>query len=227
MGETLGEESTMKKCKFEDMIHDYLFDRLDEKQREKFEKHYFDCSQCFEKMKRTDEMIAVVKAHGSEIFRDVRTPQRTRHSMLEPVMDFLTPRQWAAAVISAALILVVAIGIVPNLKKSSPQFSINEDLVRGSSITLISPVMNDLPRIPSEFRWQSLGDNIAYKLFIYHQEELLWSTATEDNFVILSEKTKSLMSPAMNYSWQVKAFSREGILIAISSRVQFNFLPEK
>jgi hypothetical protein len=217
----------MKKCNFENLIDDYLFERLDETQKEKFEEHYFNCPQCFEKMKRTDEMIAVIKANGSEIFRDVYAPRKTKLSSLEPVLAFLTPRQWAMAAVSAALILVVAIGIIPNLKTASPEFFINDDLVRGSSITLISPVINNLDQIPSEFRWQRLGDNVEYKLFIFHQEELLWSTTTEENFVTLSDNTKSLMVPAETYSWQVKAFSPEGTLIAVSSRVQFNFVTSK
>ncbi len=209
------------------MIDEYLFDRLDKKQTEKFEEHYFNCPQCFEKMKQTDEMIAVIKANGSEIFRDVYAPRKTRRSRLEPVLAFLTPRQWAMAAVSAALILVVAIGIVPNRKTTSPEFFINDDLVRGSSITLISPVMDNLDQVPSEFRWQSLGDNPEYKLFIYHQEELLWTTTTKDNFVILSENIKSLMAPGKMYSWQVKAFSPAGTLIAVSSCIQFNFVISK
>ena len=219
----------MKKCNFENLIDEYLFDRLDETQKEKFEEHYFNCPECFEQMKQTDEMIAVIKSNGSEIFRDVYAPERTRRSRsrLEPVLAFLTPRQWAMAAVSAALILVVAIGIIPNLKTSSPEFFINDDLVRGSSIALISPVINNLDQVPSEFRWQSLGDNIEYKLFIFHQEELIWSTTTNDNYVTLSENTKSMMVPHKKYSWQVKAFSSEGTLIAVSSRVQFNFITSK
>lgn len=217
----------MKKCHFESLIDDYLFERLDENQKEKFEEHYFNCPQCFEKMKQTDEMITVIKAKGSEIFHDIYAPRKTRFSWLEPVLAFLTPRQWAMAAVSAALILVVAFGVIPNLKTTSPEFFINEDLVRGSSITLISPVIDNLNQVPSEFRWKSLGDNTEYKLFIYYQEELLWSTTTKDNFVVLSEKIKSLMAPGKNYSWQVKAFSQEGTLIAVSSRVQFNFQNSK
>jgi hypothetical protein len=217
----------MKKCNFENLIDDYLFDRLDETQKEKLEEHYFNCPQCFEKMEQTDEMIAVIKANGSEIFRDVYAPQKTSRSWLEPALSFLTPRQWAVAAVSAALILVVAIGVIPNLKTTPPEFFINDDLVRGFSIILISPVIDNLDQVPSEFRWQSLGDNTEYKLFIYHQEELLWSTTTKDNFVTLSENTKSLMAPVKKYSWQIKAFSPEGTLIAVSSRVHFNFVTSK
>ena len=217
----------MKKCKFENLIDEYLFDRLDATQKKSFEEHYFNCSQCFEKMQEKNEMIAVIKAKSNEIFQDVYAPTKIKRSWLEPVMAFLTPRQWAMAAVSAALILVVAIGVIPSLKTSPPEFFINDDLVRGSSITLISPVIDNLDRIPSEFRWQSLGENTEYKLFIFHQEEQLWSTTTRENFVTLSENIKSLMAPGKKYSWQVKAFSSEGTLIALSSRVQFNFLASK
>jgi len=217
----------MKKCKLENLIDDYLFDRLDETQKEKFEEHYFNCPQCFEKMEQTDEIIAVIKANGSEIFRDVYAPQKARRSRLESVLAFLTPRQWTMAAVSAALILVVAIGVIPNLKTTSPEFFINDDLVRGSSIALISPVIDNLDQVPSEFRWQSLENNTEYKLFIYHQEELLWTTTTKDNFVTLSENIKSLIAPSKKYSWQVKAFSPGGTLIAVSSRAQFCFVTSK
>jgi len=218
-----GEESTMKKCMFEDFIDDYLFNRLGRTQREAFEEHYFNCSHCFEKMAERDELITVVKAKGNEIFRDVYAPETAEHSWVETVAAFLTPRQWALAAVSAALILIVALGILPNLKTEAPEFFINDELVRGSSIRLISPVIDNLAQIPSAFRWQSLGENIEYKLFIYDNGNLLWNTTTEDNSITLSEEIKNLLTPGKEYSWQVKAFSAEGALIAVSSRVQFKF----
>lgn len=217
----------MKKCKFENLIDDYLLNRIDDKQKESFEEHYFNCSRCYEQMEAKSEMIAVIKAKGEEIFQTVYAPEKIRRNWLEPVLAFLTPRQWAMAAVSAALILVVAVGIIPNLKKGTPEFFVNDDLVRSSSITLISPVIDNLDQIPSEFRWQDIGENTEYKLFIYHQEELLWSTTTKESFVILSENTKSQMTSDKQYSWQVKAFSPEGTLIAVSNRVQFNFSPQK
>lgn len=214
----------MKQCKFEDLIDDYLFDRLDEPQREAFEIHYFDCSHCFEKMKERDEMINVVKVKGGEIFKDVYAAEKAKRSRLESVYAFLTPRQWAVAAVSAALILVVALGIIPQLKTKAPEFFINEDLVRGTSISLISPVIDNLKQVPSEFRWQAVGENAEYRIFIYHGNDLLWSTNTEGNFVKLTEEIKALLTPGQKYSWQVKAFSPEGTLIAVSSRVQFDIV---
>ncbi len=211
----------MKKCKFEDLIDGYLYNRLDETQKQTFESHYFDCSQCFEKMRERDEMITVIKAKGGEIFQDVYTPEKAERSWLESVYAFLTPRQWTLAAVSAALILVVALAILPQLKTKSPEFFINEDLVRGSSISLISPVIDNLKQVPSEFRWQPLGEDTEYRIFIYHENELLWSTNTKKSFVNLTEEIKANLTPGHKYSWQVKAFSPKGTLIAVSSRVQF------
>ncbi len=214
----------MKKCNYDDLIDDYLFDRLDETQKQEFETHYFECSYCFEMMRDRDEMINVIKARGSEIFQDVYAPEKVTRSWLESAYAFLTPRQWALAAVSAALILVVAVGIIPQLKTKSPEFFINEDLVRGSSITLISPVIDNLVQVPSEFRWQPLGEKTEYRIFIYHEEDVIWSTNTKENFVNLTEEVKALLTPGHKYSWQVKAFSPEGVLIAVSSRVQFNLV---
>lgn len=214
----------MKKCKFEDFIDDYLFNRLEETQKEAFENHYFECSRCFEKMRERDEMITVIKAMGSEIFEDICAPEKAQRSWLEAVYAFLTPRQWALAAASAALILVVALGVISQLKIKSPEFFINEDLVRGSSITLISPVADNLVQVPSEFRWQAIGENTEYRIFIYHENELIWDTNTKDNFVNLAEEIRALLTPGQKYSWQVKAFSPEGTLKAVSSRVQFSIV---
>ncbi|MFQ6037086.1 MAG: zf-HC2 domain-containing protein [Candidatus Aminicenantales bacterium] len=213
----------MRKCLFEDMIDDYLFNRLEPAQKDAFEEHYFNCRRCFELMKERDEMVTVIKARGHEIFRDVYAPEETRRSWTETVSAFLTPRQWALVAATAALVLVVVLGVIPNLSKKAPEFFINDDLVRGSSIQLISPVIDGLKQIPSEFRWQSLGENITYRLFVYTEEKRLWSAETTETHMALPEHIKHLMVPGKPYYWQVKAFSPKGALIAVSSRVQFSF----
>ncbi|TEU08210.1 MAG: hypothetical protein E3I52_02220, partial [Candidatus Aminicenantes bacterium] len=37
----------MKTCKCKHLIDDYLFDRLDDEKKKKFEEHYFNCPYCF------------------------------------------------------------------------------------------------------------------------------------------------------------------------------------
>ena len=210
----------MRKCQYEDQIDDYLLNRLPEHQKDEFEKHYFNCSHCFQTMIEREEIISVIKHEGYSIFQDEYLAEETKTvSWLDTVRASLTPRTWAVAAVSAALLLVVLFGVLPSLKTTSPQFFINEDLVRGESITLISPVI-DITNVPSQFKWRSHGEDVEYKIYLYNQK-LLWTTTTKENSIILPESVKKLMSSGETYSWQVKAFAPEGGLIAVSSRVRF------
>lgn len=216
----------MRNCKYEDLIDDYLLSKLSETNREKFEEHYFNCSSCFEKMAERDEIISVIKNKGYTIFQDEYLAEETKTvPWYESVRSFFTPKQWALAAASAALILIVLFGVIPSLKTTSPQFFINEDLVRGKSITLISPLI-DIKTVPSQFKWKSLGKDVEYKIYIYNSK-LLWSGTTKENTITLPEEIKKLMTSDQKYSWQVKAFSPEGALISVSSRVQFKIISTK
>jgi len=216
----------MSKCKCENLIDDYLMNKLSESEREKFEEHYFNCSLCFEKMVERDQLISVIKTKGYEIFQGEYLAEETRRvPWYDSVISFLTPKQWALAAATAALFLVVILGIIPSLKTTSPQFFINEDVVRGESITLISPLI-DIKTVPAQFRWKSLGEDVEYKIYIYN-EELLWSGITQESTITLPEEVKKLMTAGEQYSWQVKAFSPEGVFIAVSSRVRFKITSTK
>ena len=210
----------MRNCKFEDIIDNYLLGRLSEPDREKFEEHYFNCPDCFQEMAQRDELISVVKTKGYELFHDELLAEEPRRiPWYESALSYLTPRQWAVAAVSAALLLVVIFGVIPSLRTTAPQFFINEDLVRGESITLISPVI-DINIVPYQFKWKSHGENVEYKIYLYN-ERLLWTTTTKENSIILPDEVRKMMTADEEYSWQVKAFSPEGSLIAVSSRVQF------
>ncbi|NQT79591.1 MAG: zf-HC2 domain-containing protein [Candidatus Aminicenantes bacterium] len=210
----------MRNCKFEELIDNYLLNRLTENNKEKFEKHYFDCPDCFNKMVKRDELISIIKSKGDIIFKDEYVAEEAKgETWLEKITSFLTPKQWAMAAASACLIFVIVFGVIPNLKTTSPQFFINEDMVRGGSITLISPVF-ETHVVPSQFEWKKLGENTEYKIYIYDNGDVLWQETTKENFIVLPEKIKKLLS-GEKYSWQVKAFSPEGTLISVSSKVQF------
>ncbi len=210
----------MKKCKHEDLIDDYLLNKLSEEKKQEFEAHYFNCPVCFEKMAERDEILTAIKYKGHTIFQDLEREKGTdRVPLLEQIWTFFTPKQWVLAAATAAVLLVVVLNIVPNLKTESPQFFINDDLVRGGSIKLISPVIT-VDAVPSQFRWESLGEDVEYKIEIYNHE-LLWSATTTNNYISLPPEIKERMVAGEKYSWQVKAFSGEGTLIAVSSKVQF------
>ncbi len=210
----------MRKCKHEDLIDDYLLNKLSEEKKQEFEAHYFNCRVCFEKMAERDEMLTAIKYKGHTIFQDLETEtELERVPVLEQIWAFFTPKQWALTVATAAVLVVVTLGVIPNLTTTSPQFFINDDLVRGSSIRLISPVIA-VDTIPSQFRWESLGEDVEYKIELYNHE-LLWSATTSNHYITLPQEVKERMVTGEKYSWQVKAFSAEGTLIAVSSKVQF------
>jgi hypothetical protein len=204
----------MRNCKYEKQIDDYLLNRMEEGEKAEFEQHYFDCVSCFKEIVERDELIATVKLKADVIFGDMESVKDShRLPWFERALSFLTIKQWATAAVSAALILIIALGVLPNLKKQPPQFYLNEDTVRGKSITIISD------NIPSQFKWESLGEGIEYKISIYNHD-LLWSKTIKENSISLPEEIKSKMVPGTKYFWQVKAFSPKGTLIAESSKIR-------
>ena len=211
----------MKMCKFEYLIDDYLFDRLDDEKKNKFEEHYFNCHYCFEKMVERDELISIIKQKGDGIFQDEYVVEEGKGATwFEKIASFFTPKQWALISVYAALLLIVTCVFIPYFKSAPPQFFISEDRVRGESITLISPVI-DIKMVPSKFEWKDSGEDVEYKIYIYDNGDKLWASTTKDNFIVLPEKVRKQMTLGEKYSWEVKAFSPEGTLIAISSKVHF------
>ncbi|MFC2161303.1 zf-HC2 domain-containing protein [Acidobacteriota bacterium] len=213
----------MKECNFETLIDDYLLNKLSEEKKETFENHYFNCHSCFEKIEERDSLISVIKSKGHKIFQDRKETERTRRPFFERLFSssFLTPKQWTMAAISACVLLIAVIGIVPNLnlKSPTPQFVMDSQTIRGSSLGLISPV-TQTEAIPSEFKWENLGEGVDYKIYIY-RDNLLWSASTTTPSISLPEDIKILLKPGEIYAWEVKAFSQEGSLITASKKVQF------
>jgi len=202
----------MKKCKYEELIDDYLLGRLSPPEKEAFEEHYFNCSLCFHKLQERDAIISVIKSEGVTLFQDIYARELTKSpSWWEKLTAFLPFPQVAVAVTTAAIVLLVVLGI---------------NSLRQPSITLISPVI-DINSIPTEFRWTSLGNKIKYYRIYIYNHELLWSHQTEENFVVLPEEVKEKLKAGEKYSWQVKAFAGDGHLVAVSSRVQFKVTPRQ
>jgi hypothetical protein len=206
----------MKKCSYEDLIDDYLFNRLSQEKKEEFEENFFNCPQCFEQIKEKNELISVIKDNADSIFKDIRIEEESKSNARDKILGFLSPKPLISAAVTAALVLIIVFAVIPNATKGPPDFVVSDDGIRGSSITLISEA------IPSEFRWENLGNDIEYKVFIYN-DELLWEKSTQENTISLPDEIKTKMVPGKSYFWQVKAFSPEGTLISSSSKVQFTW----
>ena len=207
----------MRKCKFEVLIDDYLLNRLDEDKKKEFEEHYFSCPYCFEKMVERDELISVIKYKGDMIFQDQQVAEETKSvTWTENIVSLLTPKQWATAAVSAFLLLIVfclILYVIPNRGPTPPPFSVPDDSVeRGAQIKI--------KVIPSKIEWSRLGEDVEYKIYIYHNGNKLWSDTTKENFVVLPEEVKKRMTLGEIYSCEVKAFSTQGPLKA-SGRTQF------
>lgn len=222
----------MKNCNSKVQIDDYLFNRLDEDTKEEFEEHYFNCPSCFKKMAEKNELIAVVKSKGQTIFKDEYIAEAAKgETWLEKFTSFLTPRQWALSTVSAALLLAAIFYVIPNLKTTTPQFYIDEDAftvrTADNKIALLPPI-TDRKTVQSKFEWEKLErKDVEYTVYIYSNGDILCSETTKENFILLTEHVKLLMTADKKYSWQVKAFSPEGTIISISSKVQFNIQKDK
>lgn len=210
----------MKTCRYEAWIDGYLLGKLDAKESAEFEEHYFNCLPCFAKLAEREEIVGVLKRDRSVFAAEERPAIETKKAAwFDRAFAFLTPRQWALAGAAAAL-LVAVLTVTPLFRNAPPEFVLNsEETVRGSSLTLISPVI-DIGTVPAYFEWKSLGTDVEYQVSIYNGR-LLWKTTTRDSRLSLPDDVKAMMTSGTKYSWQVKAFSPQGTLIAVSSRVQF------
>ena len=207
----------MRKCKFEDLIDNYLLNGLDGDKKKKFEEHYFNCSCCFEKMVERDELISVIKRKGDMIFQDEYVVEETKGgTWVEKIVSLLTPKQWATAAVSAFLLLFIfclIFYVIPNRGPTAPPFPITDDSVeRGTQIKI--------KVIPSKIEWSKLGEDVEYKIYIYDNGDKLWSSTTKENFIVLPEEVKRRMILGEIYSCEVKAFSPQGPLKA-SGKTEF------
>ncbi|MGB8951062.1 MAG: zf-HC2 domain-containing protein [Candidatus Aminicenantales bacterium] len=211
----------MRKCKYEILVDSYLRNTLPETEKEKFEEHYFNCPLCFEKMTEKAVLMDIIKERGAYIFKENPAAQEDKSlPWTEKILSFLTPRQWASVAISVSFLLVVVLGIVPRFKNTQPKFSLSgEDTVRGETLALISPVI-DISGVPSYFEWEKIGENNEYKISLSNHS-LLWTTTTKENRIFLPEDIQKRMKSGEKYFWQVKAYSPQGTLIAVSSSVHF------
>jgi len=216
----------MRKCKFEDMIDGYLLNKLGERDKELFEEHYFNCPACFEELQARSLIINTIKNHPEVLTSEevrVKVPLAAR--LKRELAAVFNVRQLAMAGIISLIFVAVIIAVVPKRQALLPDFTLTDtETVRGSSITLISPVI-DMNQVPSFFEWKKLGENVEYQISISNHE-LLWKTTTKENRVVLPDEVKAKMVPGERYSWQVKAFGPDGSLIAVSSRVQFLVSPK-
>jgi hypothetical protein len=217
----------MKKCEHQETIDLYLLNKLSENEKWKFEDHYFNCSSCFQRTVERHALIETVKNQGAQIFAPEAAHQVVESvPWTEKVLSYLTPRQWVTAAVSAALIIVVVLAVVPRSKQDAPQFVFTGDqTVRGASIDAIAPA-GGLSSAPAFIEWKALGEDVEYKVTLSNHK-VIWTGTTQDTRIALPEEIRAQMKPGERYSWQVKAYSQKGTLLAVSRVAQFTITEQK
>jgi len=216
----------MSKCRFEELIDGYLLNKLDSEEAERFEEHFFNCSRCFSRLQEREALIQAIKAQGPALVQGIEPSRPKVLSWAEDVWTKLALRPWILAPAAAALFLVVVLIFQPFTKEKMPTFVLNGDnVIRGQAVSLISPII-DVSTPPLFFEWKKQGENIEYKISVYNSQ-LLWTATTRETRIQIPEEIRQKMVPGERYSWQVKAYAANGVLIAVSSRVQFMIKPQQ
>ncbi len=130
----------MNATEFKELVDDYLYDRLSPGKKQQFEEHYFTCRRCFKYLQERQELILTVKAHGEQIFEEQERPE-VSPSFWNRISTFLSPKQWGAATAASAVIIFIALVLIPSIHNPSPEFVLEQDTVRGDSICEVVSTM--------------------------------------------------------------------------------------
>ncbi|MDP2914232.1 MAG: zf-HC2 domain-containing protein [Candidatus Aminicenantes bacterium] len=228
----------MKECPNEERIDRYLTGRLTESESAELEEHYFNCSTCFQKISERNELVEVIRDRGAEIFegaagspvhswkkapwkdgRDggIFPPDRWKETLSKGFLPRVS--RWVTAAAAAALLLVAVLVLIPKFKITGPEFaSTGDETVRGESLILVSP-LGEVKAGPSALEWKPISAAVEYRVDL-SGPETLWTSVTPATKADLPENMKGRMKPGL-YQWQVKAYSAQGILLAVSPKVEF------
>ena len=214
----------MRDCEDEEKIDLYLKGKLSDAGSAEFEEHFFNCPECFRKMEERAEILDVIRRRGASIFVPAADDRREpRVSLWGRAAAALTTRRWVAAAVGAAVLLVVVLGVVPRFKSHAPEFALSGDeTVRGESLVLVAPV-GRAPAAPAAFEWKAVPSAAEYHLTLSSGSTVIWTTTVPEARVALPPDIKSGLRAGGHYSWQVKAYSAQGTLLAASPKEAFEF----
>mgnify|MGYP000333047903 CR=1 FL=1 len=215
----------MADCKFTKKIDDYLLDRLKKGEKEKFEKHFFNCPICSEELILRNKIFETIKEKGRDIFSDViiQTHFQPRVSPLSRFAYMLRTKRWAYAFL-LSFILVLGGGIYISYKLTHPPFlPPSQEILRGKTLSLISP-QGEIQAPPSIFIWEKSDNSAQYVFSVYDERgNILWETKTNKNKIKLPDQVRILLKKGNFYFWEVKVISDQGSVITKSRRAIFKF----
>lgn len=213
----------MSRCPFEDRIDGYLLNKLDEAAAAEFEDHYFNCPACFAALTERDEIIGVLKRGG--VFAPGAEALRAKPSLSERLFGFLTPRRLAAVGVVAAIAVAAVLILVPRGDDGAPQFVFTgEETLRGEAVAAVAPA-DAVAETPAAFEWRPIAGGAGYQVALYDGGEILWRGSSAAPRLEIPPDIRARMAAGRPYTWQVKAFSADGTMLAASARTSFRIVP--
>jgi len=213
----------MSGCPAEERFDDYLLDRMQESEKEAFEAHYFECPACFERLKERDEIRHVIKSGA--VFPPGEEPvfeKAKKAAFLRRPWSLFAPRPWAWAG-AAAMVLAAVLIFMPRSRGPATEFVLDDAaILRGAAVSLLSP-LGDIPGAPAVFEWRAVGGEVDYQVSLSGAEPL-WKEMTSETRLLVPDDIQARLTAGVAYTWQVKAFSRVGTLLAASPKAVFKIL---
>lgn len=198
---------------FEGQIDSYLLGRLNAEETGRFEKHYFDCPECFRLTAERAALIEAVRAAGPAPAAAAVSPSGRRR-----IRRF--PLGWAAAGAAAALLAAAVFLLIPRAP-GPPDFPDSGNrIVRGEALTLVAPA-GALDGIPKEFSWRPVDGAAGYTVVVAGFDPA-WTAETRETSIKIPAEISGRMAPGGTYAWRVKAYSAAGTLLASSPETLFS-----
>jgi hypothetical protein len=207
----------MRHPEFEAKIDAYLLGRLDEEDAGRFENHYFDCPDCFRLTAERAALQAAVKSAGPALASPGSIAEARRNRSKPRFAR--NPFGWAAA---GAMVLGLA-AVVLFWPRPEPKPAVlvrsGSDVVRGESLTLIAP-QGGIPKSPGKLAWNPVAGAAEYTIIVEGIEPT-WTASTRDTSIGVPADIASRFVPGKSYSWRVKAYTAQGLLLAASAKTAF------
>lgn len=198
---------------FKDKTDEYLLGRLSEEAAERFERHYFECPECFKETTERAALIDAVKAAGPAPVAERRPAgnRGIRRSWLG----------WAAAGVAVLLLAAAAILFLPQSSRPPdfPDGGIRS--VRGDGLEIIGPAGTSA-ELPKDLAWKAIEGAAEYSVIVEGIDPV-WTAETRDASISIPAEVSARLIPGRTYFWRVKAYAAEGTLVASSARTAFTF----
>ena len=209
----------MRNCPSERVIDRYILGRLPEEDTREFELHYFNCLDCYEKLRDREDFVGDVIRKRAELLAPPaaeagKAPARAGRG-------WLGLPAWAAwaAVAAIVLVLVVGGGVIWHPWGGSGAAA-EDSVVRGQALAAVAPA-GDVRTAPAELSWQPGAAGLEFRVELSGPGVSWTGSAGDGARVALPEDIRAKFERGAVYTWQVKGYAPEGTLLERSKKTTF------